>query len=434
MAILTKLFLTILKLSAKLQLAKMSPKHIVGITGSAGKTSCKEAVIAVLKDRFNIKTGKPGFNSEFGLPMDILDLDFEYSSRVDLFLKSLIFIPFRLLFDWKKFDALVFEMGIDSPTPPGDMSTLLKIVQPDIGVLLNVLPVHTAYFQITGKELEEELVARIAMEKGKLIESLPESGWAVLNADDKNSIGFEVKTKAKIIKFGLKNNPDVKGFLFDSRKYVFNEDHKYTFSAALAVGKVLGISVEEGKKSLEKNLTLPPGRMSLFVGVKGTTIIDASYNASKIPTISALRSLDEQFDHLSSDPKVGRKIAVLGDMRELGDLAKEEHEIVAREAVNKADFIFTFGPLMEEYFVPEAKRWLGKKGVKIKDVQAFREMDKLISTVKEFVQKGDVILVKGSQNTIFLERFVEALLASSEDVARLCRRGKMWDRKRSTSI
>lgn len=418
-----QIFLAFLRVSARIQLAKMAPKHIVGITGSAGKSSCKEAVIAVLKHRYLVKSGKPGFNSEFGLPMDILGIDFNYSSAIDLFLKSLIFIPLRLFFDWKRYEVLVFEMGVDSPTPPGDMGTLLQIVRPDIGVMLNVLPVHTAYFQKTGKESEKELVGRIADEKGKLITNLPTNGWAVINADDLNCVRIE--TKAKRITFGNGKLAQVKGFTFKTDKFIFNDDYKYTFAAAVAVGKALGISDNEAKLALEKNLILPPGRMSLLNGIKETTIIDSSYNSSRVPLMGALKTLAEFAGK--------RKIAVLGDMRELGDLARQEHEAVAREAVKMADTILTFGPQMEEFFVPEAEKQMRKKGARTKEIRAFRKMNELVAYTREYLQKGDTILVKGSQNTIFLERLVEAVLASPNDSRRLCRRGKMWDRKRAVS-
>ncbi len=426
------IFSAYLRLAAKIQLGKIRSEHVIGVTGSAGKTSCKEAVVAVLKDKFHVKTGKAGFNSELGLPMDILDLNFDYSSGIELFFKSLVLVPLKLIFDWKRYEVLVFEMGVDSPKAPGNMKTLLGIVHPDIGVLLNVLPVHTAYFQKTGKESEAELVEKIAEEKGKLIESLPANGCAILNADDKNVIDLRLKIQdsgAKVITFGNGNETQVKGFIFESSKYVFSEDYKYTFAAAVAVGKALGISEIEAKASLAKNLVLPPGRMSLFFGIKGTTIIDSSYNASRVPMVGALKTLQ-------SFPGK-RKIAVLGDMRELGDLAKQEHEEVAREAVRLADYVFTFGPLMEEFFVPEAKRRIEihdsrlKKEIRTKEVRAFRQMTELIDFVKNFVREGDVLLVKGSQNTIFLERLVEAILVDPSDTLRLCRRGKMWERKRS---
>lgn len=415
-------FLNLLRISARIQLAKVSPKHIVGITGSAGKTSCKEAVIAVLKDKYKVKIGKAGFNSEYGLPMDILDFNFEYSSGIDLFLKSLIFIPWRLCFDWPGYEVLVCEMGIDSPTPPGDMRTLLRIVQPDIGVLLNVLPVHTAYFQLGGRESEAELVEKIAEEKGKLIQGLPDNGWAILNADDENSLKFRLRSRAKTITFGLGRTAKVKGFTFMTDKYLFNEDYKYTFAAAVAVGEAFGISEKEAKASLEKNLILPPGRMSLFRGINESQIIDSSYNASRIPVLTSLKALQEFPGR--------RKIAVLGDMRELGDLSRQEHELVASEAVKRADFVFTFGPLMEKFFVPVAKKLVEKGNFRAKEVRAFREMGEMIDFVKKFIKRDDVILVKGSQNTIFLERLVEALLVNPDDVSRLCRRGKMWDKKR----
>ena len=113
-----------------------------------------------------------------------------------------------------------------------------------------------------------------------------------------------------------------------------------------------------------------------------------------------------------------RKIAVLGDMRELGDLAKDEHELVANEALKDADLIYTFGPLTEEYFPSDSK------------IKKYRKMGELIAEVKQELRNGDVVLVKGSQNTIMLETLVEAILANQNDSKKLARRGEFWERKR----
>jgi UDP-N-acetylmuramoyl-tripeptide--D-alanyl-D-alanine ligase len=105
--------------------------------------------------------------------------------------------------------------------------------------------------------------------------------------------------------------------------------------------------VTEAKDSLERNLILPPGRMSLFEGINGSTIIDSSYNASRVPVISALKTLREF--------PGGRKIAVLGDMRELGNESKQEHEEVASSLIKVVDELYCVGPQTQEFVVPIVK-------------------------------------------------------------------------------
>lgn len=363
----------------------MDHKHIIGITGSAGKSSAREAIYAVLKDKYKVKSGHKSLNTEIGLPTDVLGFD-EFSWKV------VIFAPFKILFDWKKYDVYIAEMGVDKP---GDMDYLISIVLPDIGVFLNVLPVHTFNFP--------DGLSGISKEKGKLVMA---SKIDVLNADDPNVIKFK---DSHSITFGKQGQ--IKPFVIKKDGFLFTEDYGYTFAAAAAVGEILGISFEQSKKNLEKNLVLPPGRMSVFEGINGSTIIDSTYNSSRVPAIAALKALKKYPGK--------RKIAVLGDMRELGDLAEEEHKLVIKEALLDADLIYSFGPLTEKYFPLNEK------------IKKFNKMGELIEEVKQQVKDGDVILVKGSQNTIFLERLVEALLKDREDEKRLARRGKFWEEKRN---
>lgn len=365
--IFTSALLSYLRIAAKIQLWKIRPAHIVGITGSAGKSSCREAVYVILKGKYKVKVGKKSLNTEIGLPTDILGFD-DFSWKVPAL------APFKLLFDWKKFDVYIAEMGVDKP---GDMDYLLTVVKPDIAVLLNVLPVHTFNFPGGVEQIKEE----------------------------KEKIFRFAKVKISYPDFG-----DVKPFLINKPGFLFTDDYGQTFAAAAAVGKALGISLAEAKKNLEKNLVLPPGRMSVFGGINRGTIIDSSYNSSRVPAVAALKAL-KYF-------KGKRKVAVLGDMRELGELAKGEHEAVAEEAIRDADVVFTFGPLTEEFF-PENKK-----------IHKFRKMAELISVVKKEIKPGDVVLVKGSQNTIMLETLVEQILANPEDKNKLCRRGEFWERKR----
>lgn len=359
--LLSFLILNYLRFFAKLKLAQINP-IIIGVTGSAGKSSCVAAIEAILKTKFRVKTTGTA-NSESGIPLAILGLKLNNYSFFD-WLRVILLAPFAKL---DKFDVLVAEMGIDELKPPKNMEFLLSIIQPKIGVFLNALPAHTE---------QMGSVKNIFAEKSKLIKSLPADGTAIINSE------YNIETKAKIIKF---------------------KDDGTAIPPALAVGKIFGIN------KMPK-FDLPPGRWSIFEGINQSTIIDSSYNSSPVPAKIALEKLAKYKN---------RKIAVLGDMRELGDLAKEEHQKLAEIAKKFADEIITVGPLWKQYAKFDHQ------------FDNFYQAGKFLQT---FIKKNDIILFKGSQNTIFLEGAIEMVLANKSDVNKLCRRGKFWEKQRELSL
>ncbi len=393
--------LAYLRLWAKLKLTQIKPV-IIGVTGSAGKSSCVAAIEAILKEKYKVKTTGTT-NSESGIPLAILGLKMADYSPFD-WLRVLILAPLSLVTRHSSYDILVAEMGVDGLEPPKNMGYLLTIIRPKVGVFLNALPVHT---------MQMDSIEKIAAEKGKLIKALPVDGTAVLNADDPNILDLETKTAAETITFGKSAKAQVKNFTVDLDGFALTDDYGYTLSAAAAVGKVFGISSEDSKKALEKNFKLPPGRMSIFKGIKGSRILDSSYNSSPVPAFGAL-------DLLKSYPQATRRIAVLGDMRELGDLAQKSHEVVAAKAYDCADAVITVGPLTKAYF-PKSKKLLGQ----------FDNSREAGEFLKNYLAKGDLVLFKGSQNTIFLETAVEMCLANRKDASLLCRRGEFWDKQRN---
>lgn len=436
------LFLKYLRELAKLQLVKIRPT-IVGVTGSTGKTSVRNAIAAILRDRFRVKVSVKA-NSETGLPLNILDLKPKDYSFLDWLLLGVL-APVKLITNWEGYDIYVAEMGIDRPQPPKNMGYLLTILRPTIGVFLNAAAVHSQYFdELVPKNIldlyqrREKLADLIAAEKGKLIKSLPNSGTAVLNLDDPRVAKFVKQTKARVITFATQESADLEAsnvdvgisrFSMEVREgkdkkklkinQILDEHYAQTFLAALAVGRAFAIPLSQGLRSLEKNFHLPRGRMSLIPGKKGTRILDSSYNASRVTLISALKLLNKV--------SPGRKLAVLGDMRELGEVSKLEHQSVARVAAQSADFIIAVGPQMRSWFVPELK----KIGFPEKRVRNFLNPYNAAREAQRTIRKGDTILVKGSQNLIFLEIVVKALMRNPEDAQKLlCRRGKFWETKR----
>ncbi|OGV93499.1 hypothetical protein A3B57_01245 [Microgenomates group bacterium RIFCSPLOWO2_01_FULL_47_10] len=424
-----------LRFFARLQLRKFHPL-IIGVTGSAGKSSCVAAIECVLTGKRQIKATKQ-LNSETGIPLAILDIAMEDYTPAD-WLKAMLLAPAKILTNWKRFDTFVVEMGIDSPVPPKNMEYLLTIVQPAMGVFLNVAGAHTQNFDALvghtrSADREFQLKNVIGREKGKLIESLPESGWAVLNLDDINVTPTIGKVKGQVVTIGfdpaatvcIKSvTPSLTGTVIDlsheGKNYTLNvpkailpRSYGYTFTAAVAVGLCLDVTIAESMKQLSANFKLPPGRGSLLSGINHTFLLDSSYNASMA---TMLESLD-----LLSAIAPARKIAILGDMNELGKVSQLAHEQVAQKARAVCDQVYLVGSLMQRFAYPI----LQHKAVVCRNAkQAAVELAKTL-------HKDDMVLIKGSQNGIFLEYAVEKLLLNPTDAAiHLCRRGSFWQANR----
>lgn len=431
------LLLHYFRLLAKIQLAKIKPR-IIGITGSAGKSSTMEAVTAVLQDKYTLKVGRKA-NSESGIPLDILGLSPHNFSLFD-WLRLAVLAPIKLLTNWGKYDFYIVEMGIDSPFPPKNMGYLLTVVKPEIGILTSVDAVHSEPFDVlippNAPDRKEALIELIAKEKGKLIRLLPKTGLAVINADDGVLLENALPTAARVVRFG-KNKAasiqveevrwDTSGtkIIYQTKEekvtlhfpgVMLPEHFAHTFAAALCVAQHLEISPYKAGKLLEKNFKMPPGRATLIPASNGATILDSSYNASAQPVLDFL-------DLLATLP-TKRKLALLGDMRELGSIAEEEHERVAKKAAKILDSVILVGPQMKEYALPILQ------AAKL-HTQWFPSAAAAARYLRNQLQKDDILLVKGSQNTLLLEIAIEQLMANPEDAGKLlCRRGKFWDEER----
>ncbi len=385
---LSLLFLYYLRFFARLQLFKiklLNPKlKIVGITGSAGKTSTLLAAEAALKPNLRVKTNYGG-NSESGIPLNILGFnnpDFTFFS----WLKIALLAPFKFLTNWKLYDVYLIEMGIDSPISPKNMSYLLSIVKPDIGVFLNVTPIHLENFS----SLDE-----IAQEKAKLVNS---ATTAIINSSDplvkkytKNKKIISIKpTKIDIPHFFLPNIYDI------------------SLGASLTIAKFLKLDPSTAIDNLKNNFRLPPGRSSILKGINSSTIIDSSYNSSPLATFEMLSFLASY-----SSPK----IAVLGDMRELGGASELSHQNLYKNTLNSADIIISVGPLTSRFFGSKAKKFM----------YWWQAADYL----KNSLPQNSTILVKGSQNTIFLEELVKELIPAGQlkhylSSQLICRQSPYW--------
>jgi UDP-N-acetylmuramyl pentapeptide synthase len=405
----------VLHLLTSLAKRRISPAtQIIGITGSVGKTTAKEALAKILSSKLKVHANKKSFNSEFGIPLTILEEESGFSSA----LKWLGILTRGFVRSFRKLevDFLILEMGVDKP---GDMRDLLKILQPTIGVMLAVKPVHMAAGQFEDLET-------IAKEKGLLIENLPSSGVAILNQDD--ALVAKIQTPAKKIFFGIEKGGEVEASdvgenLDGICAVIHHQEAAATLSspilgkhnltpllAAITVGIQVGISLEECVKTL-RDFHLPPGRLNLLAGIKNTKIIDGSYNSNPGSCAAALKTLARL-------ETPGRKIALLGQMNELGEASEKLHREIGKAAAEIADEVIgVFGDA--KYFVAEAEKQnvVGK---------FFETAEAASNYLLKNLQAKDLILVKGSQNKVRLEKVVAKFLANPEDCSLLCRQETYW--------
>lgn len=419
-----------LKYMAKLQLMKVQPT-VIGVTGSSGKSSCVQAIGIVLSEKYKTKVGRKG-NSETGIPMEILGIEVGTYNGIE-WLHVCVLAIWKVLTNWEQYEYLVLEMGIDSEKAPKNMSHLLSIVKPHIGVFLSVTSVHGQNFS------GSDILQSISNEKGKILTELNEDDIAIFSVDYPQIVKLETKIRAKKLTFSSGKKSATFNLLYhtvDPTETVFEFSHqnkKYslhlpkqfhfkeafgTFASAVLVGQELDISIEDACLSLSQHFQQPPGRMSIIEGIHDSIIIDSSYNSSLGPTSAALHML-------KNIP--GRKIAVLGDMRELGTNAQHDHEELAKVAKDSADIIVLVGPITAQYVLPTLK----KLNFPEKNLYSFANAYEAIDTLKEIVKEDDLMLVKGSQNTIFLEIIVKALMKHPEQAEELlARQTPYWESQR----
>ncbi len=322
--------ISIITFEAKLLLLRTKPT-IIAVTGSVGKTSVKDAIYEVLKGSVHTRKSEKSFNSEIGVPLSVLGLPSGWNNPF-LWLKNIVDGLIMVIHPGKYPKVLVLEMGVDRP---GDMDLLTKWIRPHVVVLTRLpdVPVHVEFFGSPEA---------VCAEKIKLVHALRPEGTLVFNNDDEKvvevakgvlqqTVGYSRYspssfTASKDETFYEDGVPRGTTFTLshDTESVAFSVrgslgvQHTYTYGAASAVASIFGISLSEVQEAL-LNYVPPPGRMRVLPGLKGTTIVDDTYNASPTAVERALQTMKEL-------KGVKRKIAVLGDMMELGNFSITEHE------------------------------------------------------------------------------------------------------------
>jgi len=350
--------------------------RVIGITGSVGKSTTKEMVTEVLSTRYRTLKSPGNLNNEIGLPLTMTRLSSGYQHAV-------------------------MEMGF---YVPGEIAFLCDIALPQIGVVTNVGTVHAE------RAGSQEAIAR---GKAELVQALPAApeGVAILNFDDPWVRKMEEKTKARVFFYGLSSEADlwadrVEGLGLDGIRFrmhyqgetlhvkipLIGRHSVHTALRAAAVGLAEGMNWQEIIEGLSQ------GHMQLRLAAvrseSGALLLDDSYNASPESMLAALNLLDE-LD--------GRKVAVLGDMLELGPYERGGHEMVGLRAAQVADVLLTLGERAHT-IAEAARRATGKK----RTIMEFSEVDPLVEWLGNNLTKNDVVLIKGSHG-LRMDRIISSL-------------------------
>jgi UDP-N-acetylmuramoyl-tripeptide--D-alanyl-D-alanine ligase len=420
-----KIVVAILTAEARILLARKRPK-IIAITGSVGKTSTKDAIYSVIKKKAHARKSEKSFNSDIGVPLTVLGLPNAWNNPlrwIQNIIEGLI-IAFcqREYPEW-----LVLEVGVDRP---GDMTAITAWMRPDIVVLTRLpdMPVHVEYFGTPEEVVREKL---------QLVAALKEDGIFVYNNDDERSREVAATLRQKSVGFSRYSLSDFTAsadkIMYDSGRAVGIEctlthgeeavvlhvegslgvQHAYNYAAAAAVGDLLGVTLEDAAAILREHI-VPPGRMRLVAGIKDTLIIDDTYNSSPVAVSRALQTLKEV-------KGATRKIAVMGDMLELGQFSVRAHHDAGRQAAECCDILITVG--VRAHGIAK-----GALDAGMPPEQVFQYDDAYVAgnEVEMMLREADVALVKGSQ-ALRLERIVEEIMQNPEEApALLVRQDEEW--------
>jgi len=429
---LKKIVVFVLTIEARLVLRRYRPK-VVSITGSVGKTSTKDAVYAVLSKHAFVRKSEKSFNSEIGVPLTILGRPNGWNNPFSWIAN--IAAGFLLFFKKQDYPHwLVLEVWADRP---GDIKKISRWLKSDIVVVTRFAstPVHIEFFG--SKE-------RVIEEKSQLVKALKPDGTLVLSRDDEEVYALRTLVRNEVLSFGFSPQASVIGsrdaVIYEGRaatrhpvgmslkilhgtesatfaiKHAVGRQLLYAALAATAVGVSLEIKLSDIAHALS-GFEGPLGRMRLVPGVKDTLIIDDTYNSSPIAAREAL-------DSLAALEVTGRKIAVLGDMLELGKFSITEHKEIGRYAAKRVDLLVTVGVRSRDCAIGALE-----SGMNPLHILEFDDAESAAHALEGLSKPDDVLLLKGSQG-IRMEKAVAILMAEPQQKQRLLvRQENEWHKR-----
>ncbi len=410
----------LLELQVKRYFKKHSDIKLIVVTGSVGKTSTKNAIATVLKQKYRVRVQAGNHNVHLSVPLALLDVPYPENIRSPWqWLKVLLLMQGRINKD-KSTDIIVQELGTDAP---GDIPHFGTYLKPDIAVVTAVSPEHMESFKTIDLVAQEELSIAAF------------SNLTIINRDDISEQYAQYAQTSVIDTYGTGGVAEYRYLVEDGMagqgfngKFISPEFGElsaklqlvgeHNIRSAVAAGCVaakLGLSSADIKKGLEE-ITPSPGRMQLLRGVENSILIDDTYNSSPLATSAALKTL-----YSFTAPQ---RIAILGSMNELGETSASAHEqLGALCDPTLLTFVVTIGTEAEEYLAPAAM----KRGCQ---VRSFNNPYEAGAFVHKVLEPGAVILAKGSQNGVFAEEALKILLHSTYDEEKLVRQSSIWLEKK----
>jgi len=393
---------------------------LVAVVGSVGKTTTKSTLVSVLSSSYKVRTNRGNFNAEFSAPLEILGVDSPQNPRSVWNWLSVLGRARRAARRQHDLDVIVQEFGIDHP---GEMAAFGRYIRPDITIVTAIAPEHMEFFGSLETVAREEFALAEYSEK------------VIYNRDDIRPEFVDFADCGQVISYGTEPGADYqmaigkftsgKGYRCQlvhadqtSRPFIIpvvGTHQLRVAGGAAAVALELGLDIECVMTMLE-NFTPVSGRMNILPGINDVTIIDDSYNSSPLAVKSALATLYQL--------PAKTKIAVLGDMNELGETAADEHATVGALCDPKQlDHVITVGHLAEQFLAPAARQ----NGCA---VTSFTKATDATELLTRLANKDTTLLFKGSQGGIYLEEAIKPLLKNPADRQKLVRQSDAWLEKK----
>jgi UDP-N-acetylmuramoyl-tripeptide--D-alanyl-D-alanine ligase len=396
---------------AQIKLSRWNPRTII-ITGSSGKTTLMHFVESQLTGKAKISHHA---NSSIGVPFDILGIE-RPTLRASEWPGIILLSPFKAFAPPPTEEFYVVECDCDRP---GEGKFLSEFLKPEITLWISISRTHTMNFDnlVTNKAFTTVEEA-VAYEFGYFIQNTQK--LVIINGDSELMRQQTSRTKAEVQQVSSRALHDYTlsssgtNFTINQVQYSFQQLHPKEVAVTIQQTKALMDYVQLPFDTTFANLTIPPGRTTIYNGIKNTTLVDSTYNANLI----SMKAILEMFALLPSD----QKWVVLGDMRELGAEDKEEHEKLAKilSQINLQKIIL-MGSSINKYTYPNLQKLLNNDP-KIISCENHRETLKYLL---DNIQGTETILFKASQSQVF-EGFIEPLLANPEDIKTLPRREIYW--------
>lgn len=405
--------------SVQKYLAAHPDVKLICVGGSVGKTSTKIAVATVLSQQYRVRMHEGNHNTEISAPLAIMGVDYPGEIRSVFAWMKIFKVIKQRINNPAGVDIIIQELGASMP---GDIQSFGRYLNPDVAVITGVTPEHMENFTtIDAVALEELSLANF-------------SKMAIINRDDIDDRFSQLLTNANINTYG---NSGVSEYSFREEDFSLETGHKGYFTgpefgepsnahatlklvgehsirpiiASVVVAIRFGMDINTIVKGVEQ-IKPVPGRMNLLRGVRDSMIIDDSYNSSPAAAAMALQTL--------SNIPAPQHIAILGSMNELGASSAEEHQkIGAMCSPETVDWVVTVGDEAEKYIAPVASQ----NGCFVK---SFRDSISAGAFVNQYLDRGGLVLAKGSEAGIFTEEAVKILLHSTDDEQQLVRQSPVW--------